>query len=96
MLFPDGLFPARIAYSPTTDTLAVACQHIDKATLSGGNAPVLLGSVKSNGEFLFDRLGDHQTGVVALEFTPDGEKLITGSSPLARRTLCRVDPLVGR
>jgi eukaryotic-like serine/threonine-protein kinase len=78
-VFPDGLFPAKIAYSPTTDTLAVACRHIDKATLSSGSAPVLLGSVTSNGVFLFDRLGDHDTGVCAMAFTPDGEKLITGS-----------------
>ena len=76
---PEGLYPTDIAYSPTTDTLAVACRHIDKASLSAGNAPLLLGSVTSNGAFLFDRLGDHKTGVCALAFTPDGGKLITGS-----------------
>jgi serine/threonine protein kinase len=78
-LLPEGLYPTDIAYSPTTDTLAVACRQFDNAALSVGNAPVLLGSITSNGTFLFDRLGDHDTGVCALAFTPDGEKLVTGS-----------------
>ncbi len=78
-LLPEGLYPIDIAYSPTTDTLAVTCRHIDKESLSAGKATVLLGSVTSNGTFLFDRLGDHDTSVSALAFTPDGEKLVTAS-----------------
>ena len=72
-----------IAYGPAADRLAVGCmQHVDKATLALGNAPVLIGSVTPDGILMFDYLGDHMSDVGAIAFSPDGAKLITGSCPL--------------
>ena len=80
---PGGHNAGVIAYGPAADRLAVGCmQHVDKATLALGNAPVLIGSVTPDGILMFDYLGDHMSDVGAIAFSPDGAKLITGSCPL--------------
>jgi hypothetical protein len=73
---PKGYVTAAIAYGPTAETLAVGC-HV-----SEDQAPLLLATVTPQGEITFDRLGTHTSDVRALAFTPDGRRLVTGSSTI--------------
>ncbi len=73
---PGGLVAGCIAMSPTSDAIAVGCSVSDAM---GGMAPVFLGTLRDDGSFRFAQVGVHAGDVTAVAFTPDGERLLSGS-----------------
>lgn len=76
---PGGHVAQVIALSPTHDRIAVGCNALNG---SDDLAPVLLGTLTRDGNVTFRQLGTHAADVMAMAFTADGSKLITGSTRL--------------